>query len=111
MDIELKKIKSVSVLAFKGELTATYAEKVRQIFQEKLLDEKEIVFDMSGLVYLDSTGLGSLIFCLKKTKEKDALLKIAELHNEPAMVFEIMRATRIFSIYPTVSDAIESFSK
>jgi len=70
---------------------------------------KKMVTDMSNTEYIDSTGLGTLVWALKTLTEKDGDLKIAVLNQKPRIVFEITRAHKIFEIYDSVEAAIKSY--
>jgi len=109
MEICTRTLGNVVILEVSGHLTAKDASLVRTAFSNAFPKYKNVVFDLKDMKSLDSMGLGALVSCLKTSKEKNGVLKLAALGNEPRMVFEITQAYRIFSIYDKVEDAVESF--
>jgi len=111
MEICTRILGDAVILEISGHLTAEEVPLVRTAFSNAFPKYKNVVFDLKNMESLDSTGLGALVSCLKTSKEKNGVLKLAALGNEPKMVFEITQAYRIFSIYDNVEDAVESFKK
>lgn len=72
---------------------------------------KRIVLDMSTITFMDSTGLGSMLSCLRTVKAKDGSIKLADLTPEVRQLFEMVLMDRVFEIYPTVDDARQSFAR
>ena len=65
---------------------------------------------MSGIDFIDSSGLGALVMLLKKATEEDKDVKLANLQAKPKILFEITRAYKIFDIFDSLEEAIASFS-
>jgi len=72
---------------------------------------KRIVLDMSQVTFMDSTGLGSMLSCLRTVKARDGSIKLANLTPEVHQLFEMVLMDRVFEIYPSVDDARDSFRK
>jgi anti-sigma B factor antagonist len=60
--------------------------------------------DLSDLEFMDSTGLGVLIGCLKRLKEADGTLVLTNLRPAVARVFEVTGLDRIFTIRTSLAD-------
>jgi len=99
----------VGVISFSGRLDASNNSSFKKEFQEWLNHTNEFVLDLSKMEFVDSTGLGGIVACMKSASEKGGDLKIACLQSKPRMVFEITRANQIFDIYDDVASAVESF--
>lgn len=72
MEIKLKKLKSAITLYIYGELDECSAYDAKQILDKVLLDNlntSKVIFDLSGLSFMDSTGVGLLIGRYKKLKQ------------------------------------------
>ena len=69
--LEAKNTDEFLVMYPKGELdvynTKNFKEKSMKFYEK---DKKDILFDCKELEYLDSTGLGSLIYILKKGEKE-----------------------------------------
>jgi anti-sigma B factor antagonist len=69
----------------------------------------KIVIDLANIEYLSSAGLGHLVGLLKKSRGKGSTLKLCSLREPIQELFDVMRLTKIFEIYPSVKEAAESF--
>ena len=106
MDIrEEKNGSSVKVMII-GRLTADCADQFKQYMQEALARGRRFVLDLSEMEYVDSTGLGAMVFVLQRISEAGGELKIASLQAKPRVVFDITKAYKIFDIYPDVEKAL-----
>ena len=72
MEIKYKKNNSLLTVYVYGELDECSASNAKNILDKLLLDNlnvKSVVFDLSGLSFMDSTGIGLLIGRYKKLKQ------------------------------------------
>ncbi len=101
------------VVRLHGPLTAASADAFRDRFIRWLEDAavvRHIVIDLAAAEFLDSAGLGALVALLKRVTERGGDLKLAGMPKKVRMIFEITRAHRIFEIFETVEEALESFA-
>ena len=57
-----------------------------------------LLVDMSGLAYIDSTGLGVLVGALKQAREMGGDVRLRSLNPQAYNVFDITGLTRVFTI-------------
>lgn len=57
----------------------------------------DIVLDFSGVVFIDSTGLASLVSLYKRTEREGRGLRIVELQDQVRGIFEI---TQLHTLLP-----------
>ncbi len=112
MEIQVGEHGKVQVLACEGRMDAQVAGLLKDRLQE-LLDKgaTQLVVDLEGLEFLDSSGLGALVSCLRRVKEKKGEIKLAGLRPEVRSIFDITRVSRLFHICETVPDAVKAFQK
>ena len=72
---------------------------------------KKIIVDLDKCEFMDSTFLGALINGLKKLSEKGGKLKLSSVHSDSKILLEITGTEKLFEIFKTKKDAIESFEK
>lgn len=109
MKIDVTVNGNVCVLAPDGRLDAMNAPLVKQRFEELVKNYRQFVMDLKSVDFLDSTGLGTLVACLKTVTECNGNIKVANLQDKARMVFEITRAHRIFDIFDDAGSAVDSF--
>jgi anti-sigma B factor antagonist len=69
-----------------------------------------IVLDCSQVRYIDGAGVEMLLHCLEETMKRDGDLKLAAVSLESEVILEFMRVDRMFEVFPTPEDAVQSFS-
>lgn len=92
MDIKYKKQNSSLTLYLYGELDECFANKSRDIIDEIIMQNanvKVVVFDLSGLTFMDSTGLGLLIGRYKKLKQLNISAYISGANISTEKVIEV----------------------
>lgn len=100
---------SARLLRFVGDLDSTNAEATSGQMLG-LLGESvtTIVADFSRLRYINSTGLGALLFVNKKFKEAGGIFKVANVNENVLEIIEIIGADQLLEIHGTLDEAIES---
>ena len=63
------------------------------------------MIDLSGVDFLDSTGLGVIVGVLKRLRTHGGELAVAGAENHVRKVFDITRISDIVSMYDTTDDA------
>lgn len=109
MELNFEMRESVGVLKIGGRLDAYNSTEFKESFTKYTEQTVNFVLDLGSLDFLDSTGLGSLVACLKAISEKDGDIRIANMSEKPRMVFEITRAYKIFEIFDDVDVAVMSY--
>jgi len=100
----------IGIAELNGRLDARNSKSLQKIFPEWLEKSPLMVFDCRGLDFIDSSGLGTIVGCLRKAIEKEGDLKLAGLTEKVAMVFELTQAARLFSIFANPGEAASSFA-
>jgi anti-sigma B factor antagonist len=110
MEIGQETINNVEVLSLEGRLDASSArdikEKVGSLSRENRVN---LVIDMAGVDFIDSSGLGSLVSSLRTVNKLGGDIKISALQDQVRAVFELTRLHRIFGIYDDSTAAAMSF--
>lgn len=69
-------------------------------------DVFNIVVDLSGVDFLDSTGLGVLVKALQRTRENGGSLAVVATADRITKVFRITGLDSAMSLHSTVDDAV-----
>ncbi|HEY6764765.1 MAG TPA: STAS domain-containing protein [Candidatus Sulfotelmatobacter sp.] len=69
-----------------------------------------VILDLSGVPYLDSSGLGSLVSAYTSCQKSGRRVALTGVNARVAKVFEITRVESVFLMFPTLSDALEAFT-
>lgn len=99
------------IAVLSGELDHHSAESVRVKIDNKLeeLGEVNLLFDFSGVNFMDSSGIGVVIGRYKKISEYGGKVGIINLKPEIKRVFQVGGLFRIINEYSDAEDALKSF--
>jgi anti-sigma B factor antagonist len=91
--------KGRDVVVVQGEIDVATSPALREELYA-LIDGgvSELVVDLSGLGFIDSSGLGVLVAALKHTRERGGELVLSGLQQPARRVFEITDLTALFTI-------------
>ncbi len=92
------------------ELDASNAGELKRDIAPVLEANTKLVLDLSRLRFVDSSGLGTFISCLRKLNAKGGDLKLCGMSKQVRAVFELVRMHRIFEIYETKEEAVGAFA-
>lgn len=87
--------------------TASFKEGVLDLIRTTGLSK--LVFDLSHLQFIDSSGLGSFLSIQRALTSQGGTLKLAHLSKPVRTLLEIVAMHRIFNIFPDVEEAVQSF--
>lgn len=110
MQIEQQDNGNIVILMIEGQLVANNAYLLKNQFNRLITEKPDFVIDLARMDYIDSTGLGALVSCLRSATENKGTIKICCLQNKPRMLFDITKAYKIFDIYETREQAVASFA-
>jgi anti-sigma B factor antagonist len=103
--------KKRAVLAVSGALNAVSAPTFRAYLGDTVTGGRnELVVDLSGVSFMDSSGLAALVSGLKTTRSAAGTLKLAGLQTQARMVFELTLMDQVFEIYESAEAALSSFA-
>lgn len=70
---------------------------------------KNILLDLSGVSYLDSSGLGQLVGSYATAVSKGGEIKLLNLNNKIYDLMQITKLYTVFGIYEDEDTAVKSF--
>ncbi len=110
MEFNTEKIGDVTVVELKTDvLDANNAKEFRADISPILEKNQQVVFDMSQVGFLDSSGCGTILSCLRQLNSAGGDLKMYGLQKPVRTLFELIRMHRIIEIFNTKEEALKSF--
>ncbi len=82
-----------------------------QIHELLAAGKKNIVLDLEGVEFVNSSGLGMLIGGASTLKNAGGKLKLAHASEKIRTLIKITKLTPVFEHYDSVNAAVESFKK
>jgi anti-anti-sigma factor len=111
MPIETKQLDSgIAVVTISGRLVLGKDEEHLETVTGEYLKQgqKKFVFDISGLDYADSSGIGTLVSCLTNIKKAGGDLRMAGANTRMTRLFQMTGVQTLIAMYPTVDAATAS---
>lgn len=101
MDIKSKVINSTLYVVMKGELDEYSAPHTKFCLEKAFAgrDFSQIIIDLSGLDFMDSTGIGVLIGRYKQMKSKNIPIFICNPSKQAERIFKM---TGLYEIMPKI---------
>lgn len=110
MQVNFHEDRGIRVLDVLGDaLDASNAPRFRTAIDAQV-ESGKYVLDLSNLSFVDSSGIGALLSCLRKVTALGGEVRLAGLQPSVANLFKLVRMDRLFEIFPTVDEAIVSYS-
>ncbi len=107
MKVDVEKQGSDLILHLNGVLLAQNSDSVvAQLRAELRPSVRRCVLDATGLVQLDSSGVGALVTCINLAKELKVPLSIAGLNGRALQAIQIAKADRFMPLFPDVAAAL-----
>jgi anti-sigma B factor antagonist len=70
---------------------------------------KNLLIDLKDVRFVDSSGLGVLVSGYKNASTRQGSVKLCGLQTQVKSMFELTRLHRVFDIFQTVDEALESY--
>jgi anti-sigma B factor antagonist len=87
------------VVALRGELDVTDAASVAAALTPVAAREREIIIDLAGLEFIDSSGLAALVLVRKHARHVGGDLILAGPQREVLRVLTVTRLLDVFSVH------------
>ena len=106
LGLDVQKADSHAVVDVKGEIDVYTAPKLREKLIELVSEGSyDVVVNLEGFDFLDSTGLGVLVGALKRVKAHDGSLSLVCTQDKILKIFKITGLTKVFPIHASVEEA------
>jgi anti-sigma B factor antagonist len=96
-----------SILDVAGEVDVYSAPTLRDRIADLLeASEPSLIVNLSDVTFLDSTGIGTLVAGLNRAVQLGGTLTLVCSHDRILKLFRITGLDAVFTIHPTVEDAL-----
>lgn len=110
MDFITEIVEGITIVTLQGEtLDASNAKALRAQLAPVLAPGAKLVFDLTDVRFVDSSGLGVLLSCLRRVHSSGGDLKLCGMAKAVRALFELVRMNRIFEIYNSRDEALRSY--
>jgi len=110
MRVQTETIDGITVVTIPGEsLEAGNAKEFKNAVADIVKSKTKVVFDLEQLQFVDSSGCGSILSCLRRITAAGGDLKLCSVQKPVRVLFELVRMHRIVDIYNTRDEAVAAY--
>src|SRR5438552_1392082 len=90
-------------------LDVSNARAFKEAIKPLLTEGARIVLDLSKVEFIDSSGLGALVSCLRQAHAESGEIKLSGLSKPARALFELVRMHRVFEVFNSAEEAVTSY--
>ena len=111
LNIRERQVGDVTVLDMDGRITIGEGSVALRSAIRRLLEEgkKNILLNLAGVGYIDSSGIGELVSSYTAIKNQEGQLKLLSLTEKLRDLLTITKLLTVFDAYDTEADALSNF--
>ena len=111
LDIQQREREGIVILDLKGRLVvgepiASLRERIRELSES---GSSNVILNLDGVDYIDSTGLGGLVISFTTLKKASGALKLLNLNKRNIELLVLTKLSTVFEVFDDEQDAVNSF--
>ena len=110
LSLETREVGRVTIVRCKGRIVAGgETEALRAHVDHLLRDRRAIVLHLGEVVFIDSSGLGTMVRTLTSTRQARGDLKLCDVPEHVRKVLQLSHLTKLFDSHESEDNAIAAF--
>ena len=112
MDISSEVIGDITILKLSGNIVGGPESITVNQTLSNLIDDKKVnvILDLSGIDFMNSSGLGVIIHSANQLKQNSGSLKLANVSDKIKHIMKITKLDSVFDSYESVESAVNSYN-
>ena len=95
------------VIALEGDVDLEHSPKARKVLLDGILQAKSVFVDMSGVTYIDSSGVASLVEAYQVAKQQGLTFALVAVNPAALRVLQLARLDKVFVIHDTLAEGLD----
>ena len=109
LSVETRQSGDITIIHCQGRVVyRDEAVVLSRVAKAALIDSQEVIVELGKVTFMDSAGLGELVFLHMAAEEQGRRLKLAAASPLVSELFELTRLSSIFAMFPTLEDALDT---
>lgn len=111
LEIVRREHEGITLLDLKGRIVVgEEATRLRETLRDLIAEGKSnVVFNLQGVDYIDSTGLGALVMCHNSVIKAGGKVKLLNLNQRTIELLVMTKLSVVFETFSDEQDAVNSF--
>ncbi len=111
MELSTKTTNHIAIGEMQGRFDALEASKLSTWLDSvSAQSPAQVIINMSGVTFVDSTALSTLVKGMKRCRQQNGDLVICGLQKQVKVIFELTRLDKAFSIHPDEATALRALT-
>ena len=106
MQHEVREQGGATIVAFEGDVDLQSSPAARKILLECVDKGSTVLVDLSGVEYIDSSGVASLVESFQNARKKNQQYVLVSVSEGAMRVLQLARLDKVFTICDSVDDAL-----
>ena len=106
MEHEIDEQNGAVVVKFSGDVDLQSSPHAREVLLDCVNRNLPVLVDLSGVNYIDSSGVASLVEALQNGRKRGSDLFLVEVSDTVMRVFNLARLETVFTIFETLDEAL-----
>lgn len=111
MKAAVRQLDRVAIVDLSGKITIGEGDIV---LREKVLElleagQRNILLNLNKVKYMDSAGIGELVACYKRAKEKNGTVKLLSPSGKVSDLLQLTKLEEVFETFRDEQEALRSF--
>lgn len=108
MEIGVRESGGATIVDLNGDITLRTTPQVRKVLLSQFREKhaRRVIANMSGVRYIDSAGVASLVEALRLSRDLNSEFALFGLGKVARQVLELTRLTKVFQIYDSEQQAL-----
>ena len=113
MELKTQRMGKVTVCrSVETKLDASNASDLKKEFLRIFMEESpRVILDLENVSFVDSTGLGAILFGLRYSKNYGGQIKLVNPQPRVKKLIDIAQLGHVLEIFPSVEEALASFGE
>jgi len=94
------------IVALDGDVDLNRAPEIRRLLLDGVARGLDVLVDLSGVTYIDSSGIASLVEALQQAGKNGTCLGLIAVSADALKVFRLARLDKVFAIHPDLRAAL-----
>lgn len=110
MQVDIRQVEDVIVVDLEGRMVAGVGERILRGVMNQLVAEgwKMILLNLSGVSWIDSSGIGELVASIRLAKRFGVSVKLLRIGDRVKHVLSISQILPLLDVYENEREALEA---
>lgn len=99
---------AATVVAFEGDVDLESSPVARKVLLDCVGNKKPLLVDLSGVSYIDSSGVASLVESLQSARKTGLPFALVAVSEGALRVLQLARLDKVFTIYGTLQEGLDA---